>query len=133
MTPPRAAAGPPPRRAVESARRSTLTEGWAMPAGAPPFAHARGNLPAALAGLVGREPELVELRRQLEETRLLTLTGAGGVGKTRLALAAARAAADDHPDGVWLVELAAVLDPALAARAVADVLRVRERPGRPPL
>jgi predicted ATPase/DNA-binding CsgD family transcriptional regulator len=104
-----------------------------MPAGAPPSAPARGNVPAALTGLVGRDPELAELARLLDETRLLTLTGAGGVGKTRLALAAAQAAADDYPDGVWLVELAAVLDPVLVPRAVADVFRVRDRPGRPPL
>jgi predicted ATPase/DNA-binding SARP family transcriptional activator len=89
------------------------------------------NLPAALSSFIGRECELAEVRRLLGETRLLTLTGAGGVGKTRLALEAARAATGDYPDGVWLVELAALADPTLVPQAMARVLGVAERPGEP--
>ena len=77
------------------------------------------NLPLATTSLIGRERDLAEVARLLGETRLLTLTGAGGCGKTRLALEAARAAADAYPDGVWLVELAALADPALVPQAVA--------------
>jgi non-specific serine/threonine protein kinase len=91
------------------------------------------NLPAPVSSFVGRERELAEIRRLLGATRLLTLTGAGGVGKTRLALAAARAASDGYADGVWLVELAALADAALAPQAAAQALGVREQPGRPVL
>ncbi len=62
------------------------------------------NLPLALTSFIGREQERAELTRLLGQTRLVTLTGAGGVGKTRLALAVAEAVQADYPDGVWLVE-----------------------------
>jgi non-specific serine/threonine protein kinase len=88
-------------------------------------------LPRALTSFVGRESELVEARTLLGQTRLLTLTGAGGVGKTRLALEAARTVQADYPDGAWLVELAALADAALVPQAVAQVLGVVEQPGRP--
>ncbi|MBI3974619.1 MAG: tetratricopeptide repeat protein [Chloroflexi bacterium] len=92
-------------------------------------------LPAALTRFVGRERELVELRHLLTEaparTRLLTLTGPGGAGKTRLAVEVARAVLPMYPDGVWLVEMAALADPALVPQAVAAVLGVREQPGQP--
>src|SRR5262245_15631657 len=91
---------------------------------------APGSLPAPLAGLVGRERALAELAPLLDEARLLTLTGAGGVGKTRLALALAGAVADGYPDGVWLVELAPLTDPALVPHALAAVFRVGEQPGQ---
>ncbi|MFC5747027.1 AfsR/SARP family transcriptional regulator [Actinomadura rugatobispora] len=71
-------------------------------------ARPRTNLPAPVTGLVGREGALRDVRAELARTRLLTLTGPGGVGKTRLALEAARETVPDHPDGVWLVELAAL-------------------------
>ena len=64
------------------------------------------NLPLQLSSFVGREKELAEVKRLLEDTRLLTLTGSGGCGKTRLALAAASELAEGFEDGVWLVELA---------------------------
>ena len=73
--------------------------------------------------------ELQEVRQALETTRLLTLTGTGGTGKTRLAIAGANAVLDAYPGGVWLVELAAVRQPALVARALGDVLGIREPRG----
>jgi tetratricopeptide (TPR) repeat protein len=91
----------------------------------------RHNLPAPLTSFVGRERGLVELRRALAMTRLLTLTGAGGAGKTRLALEAARGLVGAYPNGVWLAELAPLSDPTLVPRAVAAALDVRERPGLP--
>src|ERR671911_3019006 len=87
------------------------------------------NLPLELSSFVGREKELAEVERLLEETRLLTLTGSGGCGKTRLALAAGELVEGDE-DGVWLVELAPLADPALVPQAVASTLGVREQPGR---
>ncbi|MEU1574954.1 LuxR C-terminal-related transcriptional regulator [Streptomyces collinus] len=81
-----------------------------------------GNLPAPLTSFVGRRRELAEVRRLLGTTRLLTLTGVGGVGKTRLALEAAAASTEDLPDGAWLVDLAAVRDPSLVADATATAL-----------
>jgi predicted ATPase/DNA-binding CsgD family transcriptional regulator len=89
-----------------------------------------GNLPAPLSSFVGREIEKVEVGRDLSMTRLLTLTGAGGSGKTRLALEVARGLAGLYPDGVWLVELAPLSDPELAQGAVAQALGVREQPGQ---
>src|SRR4030095_8153114 len=79
----------------------------------------------------GRERELVAVRGLLGATRLLTLTGPGGTGKTRLALQASAAALEAYPGGVWLVELAALADAALVPQAVAAAVGVREEPGRP--
>lgn len=119
-----------------------------------------GNLPSDLSGFVGRGEELSELGRLLDSSRLVTVTGAGGVGKTRLVLAAARAAADaaaappdprEHPaphdppvpagpahpgqerycDGVWLAELAAVRDPALLELTLAEALGLTDHTTRP--
>lgn len=89
------------------------------------------NLPAPRTSFVGREGELAELKRALAMTRLMTLTGAGGCGKTRLALEAARDLVGIYPDGVWFVELAPLSDPALVPNALAAVLGVRERPDLP--
>jgi predicted ATPase len=90
------------------------------------------NLPLELSSFVGREKELAEVKRLLENTRLLTLTGSGGCGKTRLALAAAGELVEDFEDGVWLVDLAPLADPSLVPQAVASSLGVREQPGRSP-
>jgi predicted ATPase/DNA-binding CsgD family transcriptional regulator len=87
------------------------------------------NLPLELSSFVGREKELAEVRRLLKDNRLLTLTGSGGCGKTRLALAAARDLAEAFEDGVWLVELASLADPSLVPQAVASTVGVREQPG----
>ncbi|MBV9599634.1 MAG: XRE family transcriptional regulator, partial [Chloroflexi bacterium] len=87
------------------------------------------SLPVSSGPLVGRERELAEVRRLLGSTRLLTLTGAGGSGKTRLALEAARASADAYPDGTVLVLLASLTDAHMVAPAIANALGVRERAG----
>jgi predicted ATPase/class 3 adenylate cyclase/Tfp pilus assembly protein PilF len=89
------------------------------------------NLPSHWTSFIGREREIAEVKGTLAGTRLLTLTGAGGCGKTRLALQVAADLLGDYPDGVWLVELAAVADPALVPQAVAAAVGVREEPGRP--
>lgn len=91
----------------------------------------RHNLPIPLTSFVGRARELAEVRRRLSTTRLLTLTGAGGCGKSRLALTVSTDLVSDYPDGVWLVELAALTDPALVLQAAATVLGVREEERRP--
>jgi non-specific serine/threonine protein kinase len=93
---------------------------------------ARGhNLPASLTSFVGRERDLATIQDLLGKARLLTLTGAGGVGKTRLALQAARSLLDRYPDGVWLVDLAPLADPSLIPLTVATALDLRERPVEP--
>ena len=96
----------------------------------PPEA-ATHNLPAPRTSFVGREREMLEVKRTLAITRLLTLTGAGGSGKTRLALEVARNLVSSYPDGVWFVELAPLSEPELVAKAVAGALGVQERPGQP--
>ena len=89
------------------------------------------NLPHALTSFVGREREIAEVAALLGETRMLTLTGSGGVGKTRLAHQVASGLLDTFPDGVWLVELSALADATLVPKAVAIALGLREEPGRP--
>ncbi len=81
-----------------------------------------GHLPSPLTSFVGRERELVDVERLIDQARLLTLTGAGGSGKTRLALEAARKLHPAYPDGVWFVDLAAVGESLLVADAVAEAL-----------
>ena len=88
------------------------------------------NLPAELTSFVGRETQLLQVKERLKNTRLLTLTGSGGSGKTRLALQAAADLLEKYPDGVWLIELAALTDSELVAQTTATVLGVREQPGR---
>jgi predicted ATPase len=89
-----------------------------------------GNVRAASTSLIGREVEVAELQAALKANRLVTLTGVGGVGKTRLALEVAARLADEFPDGVWFFELAAVADPAAVPDAVAAVLGVIQQPGK---
>lgn len=83
------------------------------------------NLPLQLTSFVGREREVAQVKRLLGTTRLLTLTGSGGAGKTRLSLQVAADLLDQFPDGVWLVELASLTDPALVPQAVASVFGIR--------
>jgi predicted ATPase/DNA-binding SARP family transcriptional activator/DNA-binding CsgD family transcriptional regulator len=104
-----------------------------VPAGPPPEELPdadKHNLPAPRTSFVGREREIVEVKRLLAMTRLLTLTGAGGSGKTRFALEVAGDLVGVYPDGVWLVELAPVSEGTLVPQVVANALRVRELPGR---
>jgi predicted ATPase/class 3 adenylate cyclase len=89
------------------------------------------NLPLQVTSFVGRERELADVRRLLGATRLLTLTGPGGTGKTRLALQAAADVLEQYPDGVWLTELGALADPELVPQAAGAAAGVREEPGRP--
>jgi predicted ATPase/class 3 adenylate cyclase len=89
----------------------------------------RTNLPDQLSSFLGREQELTEVCTLLDNHRLVTLAGTGGVGKTRLALAAAARLLDGSGDGVWLVELAPSRDPHLVATSVATVLSVEQDPG----
>jgi len=91
-----------------------------------------GNLPAELTSFVGHRGELAEVRRLLAGSRLVTLTGPGGVGKTRLALRAAAGLARAFPDGVWLVRLDQLRDEALVAHAVAEALRLQDPAGCAP-
>jgi predicted ATPase len=84
------------------------------------------NLPSELTSLVGRTEAIAELRRLLVSARLLTLTGPGGIGKTRLALALGQTLLPDYQDGVWLVELAALADPALVAPTAAAAFGIQE-------
>jgi predicted ATPase len=84
------------------------------------------NLPSELTSFVGRREELREVKRLLTTTRLLTLTGSGGVGKTKLALRAAADMSRGFPDGVWLVLLGSVHDPLLVAQAVLNALGVQD-------
>jgi predicted ATPase/class 3 adenylate cyclase/DNA-binding CsgD family transcriptional regulator len=94
----------------------------------------RHNLPSQATSFVGRTAELAELRALVSDgSRLVTIAGPGGIGKSRLALQAAADALDGTGDGVWLVELAPVAEPELVTRTAAAALRVSEAPGRPTL
>ncbi|HWE64376.1 MAG TPA: AAA family ATPase, partial [Chloroflexota bacterium] len=89
------------------------------------------NLPMQLTSFIGREREQATMSALLAQAPLVTLVGAGGCGKTRLALQVAAEQLEAYPDGVWLVELAALREPALVPQAVATALGLREEPGRP--
>jgi len=84
------------------------------------------NLPLQLTSFIGREQAIGEVEQLLKRSRLLTLHGPGGIGKTRLSLQLAAHVLDDYPDGVWLVELAGLSDPRLVAQAVASALGVKQ-------
>ncbi len=88
------------------------------------------NLPSPVSSFIGRRREIAEVAQLLPSTRLLTLTGAGGCGKTRLGLEVARHVLDRFPDGAWLADLAPTGEPAAVAQTVASVLDIRQAPGR---
>src|SRR2546430_3071998 len=92
-----------------------------------------GRLPAEVTGFVGRRAELAEVKRLLAGSRLVTLTGVGGSGKTRLAIRVATELRRGFPDGVWLVDLASVTDAALIVHEVAATLGLWDQTQRPVL
>jgi len=128
------------RQATARARELGLLEVPAAPAPISPVAAAiplppprpvrKHNLPVHVTRFFGRENEIAGLKQRLADHRLVTLTGSGGVGKTRLSLQAAGEILDDFSGGVWLVELAPLTDPLLVAQHVASVLGVSENPER---
>lgn len=88
------------------------------------------NLPLQLTSFIGREKEIKEIEQHLEQVRLLTLTGPGGAGKTRLSLQVAADRIDRFKQGVWFIELAPLADPSLVPQIVATTLHLHEQPGR---
>ncbi len=84
------------------------------------------NLPVQLTSFIGRQEEIAKLKSLLKEQRLLTLTGAGGAGKTRLALQIAADSIDDYGGGAWLVELASLIEPELLVQTLASALGIKE-------
>ncbi|MAF11178.1 hypothetical protein CMK11_12070 [Candidatus Poribacteria bacterium] len=94
--------------------------------------HRSHSLPVALTSFIGREDQIEEVKGRLRETRLLTLTGTGGTGKTRLSMRVGEDVIDEYPDGVWFVELASISDPDLIPNVVAAVLGVRDAPDQTP-
>src|SRR5690349_1993005 len=86
-----------------------------------------GNLPAEISSFVGRRDELAKIAELVSTNRLVTVTGVGGVGKTRTALRAAAAVREEFPDGVWLVELSGLMDTTLIAHTIADALGLQDQ------
>ena len=121
------------RRAYEDILAGRVPEAGPKAAGRTTRGIGRHNLPGSLTSFVGRERERDEVGRLLGAARLLTLTGPGGCGKTRLSLEVAGDLSDAYPDGVILAELAPLTDPESVPQAVADALAVRESPGAPPV
>ena len=94
-----------------------------------PFRTRNSNLPAQLTSFVGREKEIAEIKQALDERRLVTLTGSGGTGKTRLSLQVGEGMIEEFEHGVWFIELASISDEQLVAQIVASALRVPEETG----
>jgi predicted ATPase/DNA-binding SARP family transcriptional activator len=118
---------------AEARRRSSIGRREGAVADAPSTTHLMPptcQIPRPLTGLIGRESEVQQTRSALAAARLVTLTGAGGVGKTRLAIQVAEEVTDDYRDGVRFVELGALMDPTLVPQTVAAVLGIREQSGR---
>ena len=99
----------------------------------PRFSPRRGNLPAEATSFIGRHRELAEIRKRLTTTRVVSLVGPGGVGKTRLAIRVATDLGRAFADGIWFVELAELHDPALVSRAVLEALDLRDQAATEPL
>jgi predicted ATPase/class 3 adenylate cyclase len=121
-------------RDLAVAERLTQLSADGLPADFPPIRSLDSrpnNLPTQLTTFVGRERELHEALELLGRSRLLTMTGPGGTGKTRLSLQVAAAASDDYPDGVWFVALEPVRDPTLVASTIAHTLGAQDSSTRP--
>jgi non-specific serine/threonine protein kinase len=128
--------GPGPAAAV-AGHDPAPSDARALAPGAPLRSPVPNNLPMQLTRYIGREEQIAAVQERLfprddgkDTRRLVTLTGAGGCGKTRLALQVAGGLLEAYPDGVWLVELASLADPSLVPQAVASTLALREQPGR---
>ena len=91
------------------------------------------NLPVQLTSFIGREHEIAEVKQELTEHRLVTLTGSGGTGKTRLSLQVAAEVLDHFEHGVWFIELAPLVDPDLISQTILSVMGISEQPGKVPL
>jgi non-specific serine/threonine protein kinase len=122
-----------PQRAVFEAAARGRAPATGVLAAQDPLLTRPNNLPVQLSAFIGREREVSEVRALVESCRLVTLTGAGGCGKTRLSLQVAAGLLDRSGDGVWLVELAAVTDQDAVAPAISEALRLAAQPGRPVL
>jgi predicted ATPase/DNA-binding CsgD family transcriptional regulator/tetratricopeptide (TPR) repeat protein len=118
-------------RAVVEAGRAGLLGGTGTSAAASAADSRPNNLPFQLTTLLGRDQDLVEVKSLIEAHRLVTLSGSGGVGKTRLALRIGVDLLDVYPNGAWLCDFSPISDPILITSAVAKVLVVRERQNRP--
>ncbi|GLX00933.1 hypothetical protein Misp02_50190 [Microtetraspora sp. NBRC 16547] len=116
-------------RKLEVPDRRALAQRAPEPTGAGP-SHPAPVLPAPLTSFIGRMNERAELTEMIKAHRQVTAVGPGGVGKTRLALAAAAEAAGEYSDGVWFVDLVPVTDPGMIATAVAGAFGLGEQPGR---
>jgi predicted ATPase/DNA-binding XRE family transcriptional regulator len=113
------AARPTPRRRM-SAASGTQSIGSSL----------QHNIPLQTTRFIGRQDDLAKIRERLREVRLLTITGSGGCGKTRVALEVARGLVGEFADGVWLIDLAPLSDPSLIWHVLATTLKIREEPGR---
>jgi predicted ATPase/DNA-binding SARP family transcriptional activator len=121
---------PPARREnVHAAEKAEKRVAPGAPAGETNRPLSSGNLPVGLTSFIGRRRQIAEIKGLLSSTRLLTLTGPGGCGKTRLALQAASELTPEYADGVWLVDLASITDPALVSQAAATAMSVQDRAG----
>jgi predicted ATPase/DNA-binding CsgD family transcriptional regulator len=109
---------------------STTPASWGRPASGT-LGGALGTLPRPLTSFIGRERELAEARQLLKTSNLLTLTGPGGSGKTRLCIELASQVADEYPDGVYFIPLAPVRDPALVASSIAQHIGLHDSQDRP--
>ncbi|MCW3099979.1 MAG: hypothetical protein JWL77_5597 [Chthonomonadaceae bacterium] len=114
-----------------AARRRALPRSSALPLRTGSAERPPSHIPHPITDVIGREQEVYEVEVCLASARLMTLTGVGGVGKTRLAIQIASESADCYPDGVWFVDLAPLANSALVAQAVVLALELREVPGRP--